>query len=53
MMRESIPKKTTLDKYKEQKAAIVAMTDAGDITLDVAKQLIGKLNADLPTANII
>jgi hypothetical protein len=48
-----MPKKSPLDKYKEQKAAIAAMTDAGDITPDVAKQLLDKLNADLLHSNLI
>jgi hypothetical protein len=53
MMKDLMPKKSPLDKYKEQKAAIAAMTDAGDITPDVAKQLLDKLNADLLHSNLI
>ena len=53
MMKNLMPKKSPLDEYKEQKAAIVAMTDAGDITLDTAKQLLDKLNDDLLHSNLI
>jgi hypothetical protein len=53
MMKDLMPKKSPLGKYKEQKVANVAMTDAGDITLDIVKQLIDKLNANLLISNLI
>jgi hypothetical protein len=53
MMKNLMPKKSPLDECKEQKAAIVAMTDAGDITPDTAKQLLDKLNDDLLHSNLI
>jgi len=43
-MQIVIPKKTPLDKYKEQKAAIAAMLAAGDISKEVASQFSAKLN---------
>jgi hypothetical protein len=42
-----------LEKYWEQKAAIAAMLAAGDITADVANQLIEKLNTELLSSNLI
>ena len=53
MVQSLIPKKTPLEKYREQKAAIAAMLAAGDITADVASQLIEKLNAELLSSNLI
>ena len=53
MMKNLMPKKSPLDKYKGKKAAIEAMTDAGDITPNVAKQLLDKLNAHLLHSNLI
>ncbi len=49
----NIIKKSPLDKYREQKASIAAMLAAGDISSEVANQLMEKLNADLLSANLI
>jgi len=43
-MQIVIPKKTLLDKYKEQNAAIAAMLATGDISNEVASQFSAKLN---------
>jgi hypothetical protein len=53
LMQSFIPKKSPLEKYREQKAAITAMLAAGDITGDVANQLIEKLNNELLSSNLI
>jgi hypothetical protein len=53
LMQSFIPKKSPLEKYREQKAAISAMLAAGDITGDVANQLIEKLNNELLSSNLI
>jgi hypothetical protein len=53
LMQSFIPKKTPLEKYREQKGAISAMLTAGDITADVANQLIDKRNTELLSSNLI
>ncbi len=53
LMQIFIPKKSPLEKYREQKAAISAMLAARDITGDVANQLIEKLNNELLSSNLI
>ncbi len=39
-----IPKKSSLDNYRECKASLATILAAGDISVDVANQLIEKLN---------
>ncbi len=46
MMKDLMPKKSPLDKYKEQNVAFVAGTNVGDITPDVA-------SSDLLNSNLI
>jgi hypothetical protein len=53
MIQTVIPKKSLLDKYKEQKAAIAAMLASGDISNDVTTQLMDKLNTELLNSNLI
>jgi signal recognition particle GTPase len=48
-----IPKKSPLDNYKKRKAAMAAMLAAGDISIEVANQLIEKLNNELFSSNLI
>jgi hypothetical protein len=48
-----IPKKSPLDNYNEHKAAIAAMLAAGDISVEVANELIGKLNNELFSSNLM
>jgi hypothetical protein len=48
-----LPKKSPLEKYKEQKATIANMLSAGEITPEVANQLIEKLNNELFTSNLM
>jgi len=50
---QSMTKKSPLEKFKEQKAAIAAMVASGDISNDVARQLMEKLNAELLSATLI
>jgi len=42
-----------LEKYKDQKAAIAAMVAMGDISTDIAQQLMEKLVAELLSATVI
>jgi hypothetical protein len=49
----NIIKNSPLDKYREQKASIAAMLAAGDISSEVASQLMEKLNADLISTKLI
>jgi hypothetical protein len=48
-----MPQKTPLDKYRDRKASIAAMLAAGDITADVSKQLMTKLESELLDSNLI
>jgi len=48
-----LPKKSPLEKYKEQKATSANMLSAGEITPEVANQLIEKLNNELFTSNLM
>jgi hypothetical protein len=48
-----IPKKISLEKYKESKAAMPAMLVAGDISAEVGSQLIRKLDEDLLNSTMI
>ena len=50
---QKITKKSPLEKYKEQKAAIAAMLASGDIPDHVAAQLMEKLNTELLGATLI
>jgi hypothetical protein len=47
MIHTVITKKLPLDKYKEQKAAIIAMFASGDITIEVVTRLMDKLSTEL------
>jgi hypothetical protein len=47
MMQSLFPKKTPLDKYKKQKAAIGAMLAAGDISNEIGSQLSSQVNEEL------
>jgi hypothetical protein len=53
MVASILPKKTPLEKYREQKASIAAMLAAGEINAQVAQQLTDKLNSDLLNSNLI
>jgi acyl-homoserine lactone acylase PvdQ len=45
--------KAPLDKYRDRKASIAAMLAAGDITANVAKQLMTKLASELLDSSLI
>jgi len=51
-MKQSMTKKRPLENFEEQKAAIAAMVALGDISNDVARQLMEKLNAELLNATL-
>jgi len=53
LLQSIIPKKSPLDKYREQKSAITAMLVAGEITNEVASQLMDRLNAELLNSPLI
>ena len=53
LLQSIIPKKSPLDKYREQKSAITAMLAAGEITNEVASQLMDRLNAELLNSPLI
>jgi hypothetical protein len=53
MLTSVMPQKTPLDKYHDRRASIAAMLAAGDITADVAKQLMTKLESELLDSNLI
>lgn len=53
MLTSVMPQKTPLDKYRDRKASIAAMLAAGDITADVSKQLMTKLESELLDSNLI
>lgn len=42
-----------MEKYEDQKAAIAAMVAMGDISTDIAQQLMEKLVAELLSATVI
>ena len=48
-----LPKKSPLEKIWEQKAAITAMLAEGEITNEVASQLMDKLNTELLNSHLI
>jgi phage shock protein A len=50
---QSMTKKSSLENFEEQKAAIAAMVALGDISNDVARQVMEKLNAELLSATLI
>jgi hypothetical protein len=52
MVTSILPKKSPLEKYKEQKASIATLLSAGDITSEVANQLFEK-NNDLFTSSLM
>ncbi len=52
-VKQSMTKKRPLENFEEQKAAIAAMVALGDISNDVARQLMEKLNAELLNATLI
>ena len=53
MLTSVMPQKTPLDKYRDRKASIAAMLAAGDITANVSKQLMTKLESELLDSNLI
>ncbi len=53
MLTSVLPQKTLLEKYRERKASIAVMLSAGDITADVAKSLMEKLDLELLQSNLI
>jgi hypothetical protein len=53
MLQTVIPKKSPLEKFREQKASIAAMLAAGEISAEVANQLMDKLNTELLNSNLI
>jgi len=53
MLTNVMPQKPPLDKYRDRKASIAAMLAAGDITADVAKQLMTKLESELLDSSLI
>jgi hypothetical protein len=53
MLQTVLLKKLPLEKFREQKATITAMLTAGEISNEVASQLMDKLNAELLNSNLI
>jgi 6-phosphogluconate dehydrogenase (decarboxylating) len=53
LLQTVLPKKSTLEKFWEQKAAITAMLAAGEITNEVASQLMEKLDTKLLNSHLI
>ena len=53
MLTSVLPQKTPLEKYRERKASIAAMLSTGDITAEVAKSLMEKLDLELLQSNLI
>jgi hypothetical protein len=53
MLQTVIPKISPLEKFREQKASIAAMLAAGEISSEVANQLMDKLNVELVNSNLI
>ncbi len=53
MLQIVIPKKSPLEKFREQKATITDMLAAGEIFNEVASQLMDKLNTELLKSHLI
>jgi hypothetical protein len=53
MLQTVLPKKSALEKFREQKAAITVLLASGDITSDIASQLMDKLNSELLNSSLI
>ena len=53
MLQTVIPKKSPLEKFREQKATITDMLAAGEISNEVASQLMDKLNTELLNSHLI
>ncbi len=53
MLQTVLPKKSALEKFREQKAAIATLLASGDITSDMASQLMDKLNSELLYSSLI
>jgi hypothetical protein len=52
MLQSFIPKKSPLEKFREQKAAITGMLAAGEISNEVASQLMDELNSELLNSSL-
>ncbi len=53
MLQTVIPKKSPLVKFREQKATITVMLAVGEISNEVASQLMDKLNTELLNIHLI
>jgi hypothetical protein len=53
MLTSVLPQKSPLEKYRERKASIAVMRSTGDITAEVAKSLMEKLDLELLQSNLI
>jgi len=53
LIEHVIPKKNAIKKYKESKSIITAMIASGEMSNEVAHQLLKKLDNDLMNSSII
>ena len=53
LLTSVLPQKPPLEKYRERKASIAVMLSTGDITAEVAKSLMEKLDLELLQSNLI